>query len=150
MNKEKLSKYINVAEAMSKFSPDSETQVGSILVHKDTGSVMGVAYNGFVRNANDNILPTTRPEKYDYMQHSETNLLYNAARHGVMTSNCFVVCTLSPCVNCLRAMHQAGIDEVYYRDTYRDFQKNLKMKDLIITLTNMGEYTKINIRGSKK
>ena len=150
MIESKLANYINVAETFAKKSPDSETKVGSILVHKETGAVMGMAYNGFIRGANDKQLPTKRPDKYDYIVHSETNLIYNAARHGVRTSDCFVVCTLSPCINCMRALYQAGINEIYYRDTYRDFDKNLTMKDLIITLTNMGEYTKIDLRGSKK
>lgn len=150
MNQNKLTKYFQVAQAFAEFSPDQETKVGSILINKKSGAVLSSGYNGFVRGADDDKLPTTRPDKYDYIVHSETNLIYNAARHGVTTSDCFVVCTLSPCCNCLRAMYQAGIDEIYYRDTYRDFHKNLQMGDLIILLTNMGDYTKITLRSKKQ
>lgn len=149
MNKKKLKNYIKVAQSFSERSHDTETKVGSILVHKKTGAVMGMAFNGFVRGADDAKLPTTRPRKYDYMQHSEMNLIFNAARHGINMSNCIVICTLSPCVNCLRALWQTGIDEIYYKDTYKDFNKNLEMKDLIINLTKIDEYTKITLKGSK-
>lgn len=150
MNNDKLKNYIDVAETFAQRSHDSETKVGSVLVHKHTGAIMGMAFNGFVRGANDAILPSTRPLKYPYVVHSETNLICNAARHGIATSDCFVVCTLSPCVDCLRLLWQSGIDEIYYRDTYREFHKNLNMGDLIILLTNMGEYTKITLRSKKK
>lgn len=150
MSPNKLSKYMKVAKAIAQFSPDKETKVGSLLINKDDGSIMGLAYNGFVRGADDANLPTTRPHKYDVMQHSETNLIYNSARNGVRTSGCFVVCTLSPCINCIRALYQSGIHEIYYETTYRDFEKNLNMKDLIINLTKIGRYTKIELKGSKK
>lgn len=150
MNKQKLIKYMKVADSIAEFSPDAETKVGALLVNKNDGSIMGLSYNGFVRGANDSKLPTTRPDKYSYIQHAEVNLIYNSARNGVRTSDCFVVCTLSPCINCLRALYQAGITTIYYRDTYRDFKSNFMMKDLIMVLTNMGKYTKIELRGSKK
>lgn len=149
MTSEKLKIYMQTASQFAQNSPDLDTKVGSILVHKNSGAVLQMAYNGFIRGADDEALPRTRPEKYDYMVHSETNLMYGAASHGVNTSDCFVVCTLSPCINCLRALYQSGIDTVYFRDTYKDFHKNLNMKDLNITLTKVGDYTKLEMKGSK-
>jgi dCMP deaminase len=141
---------LEVAQTFAQRSPDLETKLGAVLVSKTTGAVMGMAFNGFVRKANDKLLPKTRPKKYDFMIHAEQNLICNAARHGVSTSDCFVVCTLSPCIHCMRLLYQAGVNEIYYKDTYRDFAQNLQMKDLLIVLTNMGEYTKINLRSKKR
>lgn len=138
------------AQVVSEDSPDAETQVGAVLVHGDTGAVLASGFNGFIRGADDDNLPNTRPEKYPYMVHAETNLVYNCARHGVSTEGCFVVCTLSPCVNCLRAVYQCGITEVYFRDTYRDFGKNIAMQDLDLILTQVGKYTKITLRPKLK
>jgi dCMP deaminase len=149
MNIAKLKKYMKVAESFAAFSPDAETKVGSILISKRTGSVISQGYNGFVRGAQDDKLPTTRPEKHDYVVHAEQNMIYNAAYNHVGTSNCIVVCTLSPCKSCLRAMWQSGIDEIYFKDTYKDFKESVNMGDLIVVLTNLGEYSKISLRSKK-
>lgn len=140
---------MQVANSIAQFSPDQKTKVGALLLHNVSGSVLSTGYNGFIRNANDAELPSIGDEKYDYIVHAETNLLFSAARHGVRTSECFIICTLSPCINCLRSLYQAGIVKVYFRDTYKDFHKNLKMKDLIIDLSKVGEYTKLEMKGSK-
>jgi dCMP deaminase len=149
MTPKKLQTYMLTASQFAQNSPDKHTKVGSILVHKKTHSVLQMAYNGFIRGAMDQALPLDKPLKYSYLVHSEVNLICGAARHGVNTSDCLVICTLSPCINCLRVLWQSGIDTVYYRDTYKDFAENLQMKDLIIDLEQIGEYTKLTMRGSK-
>ena len=133
------------AQVVSVDSHDAETQVGAVLVHGTTGAVLASGYNGFIRGADDENLPNTRPEKYPYMVHAETNLIYNCARHGVSTEGCFVVCTLSPCINCLRALYQCGVTEVYFLEKYRDFDKNFNMQDLNLKLTSVGSYTRIDL-----
>ena len=140
-----------LAQQVSRFSHDSESRVGSILVHKQTGAVLATGYNGFVRGADDVKLPSKRPEKYPYMIHSEQNLLLNAARHGVSTDNCYLVCTLSPCINCLRFAWQAGIDTIYFKEYYRDFKESYNMRDLSIVTKELNNgFTKIEIKGTKK
>jgi dCMP deaminase len=128
-------RYLNLmelAEVIAKRSHDSETQVGALLVSNKTGAILASGYNGFVRGADDNSLPNTRPDKYKFIIHAEMNLLCNCARHGISTDDCFVVCTLSPCVNCMRALYQAGISRVVVRKKYHDFSELLKMGDLSI------------------
>ncbi len=141
----KLNHYFNIADSCAQMSHDKQTKVGSLLVKKDKGTILVSAYNGFVRQAPDDSLPTTRPEKYKYIIHSEVNLICNAASNGVNTSDCFVVCTLSPCINCLRVLWQASIDTIYFRDTYHDFNENINMEDLKVTLTKVGKYSKIQL-----
>lgn len=129
-------KYENLmeqAEVVAKRSHDSETQVGALLVSKSSGAVLSQGYNGFCRGVDDEELPNKRPEKHLYVTHAEMNLLMNCCRHGISTNNCYVVCTLSPCVNCMRALYQAGISEIIVKKKYKDFDTLLKMKDLQIT-----------------
>lgn len=128
----KLESWHRRAVAVAQDSHDSETKVGALLIHGETGAVLSSGFNGFIRGANDNALPNKRPKKYPYMVHAETNLVYNCARHGVSTDGCILFCTLSPCINCLRAIWQVGISEIYFKDMYRDFKKNCEMKDLEI------------------
>lgn len=122
--------YLEQAKVIAENSHDSETQVGAMLIHSKTGAVLSQGYNGFVRGAPDDILPRTRPGKYEYMVHAEQNLLMNCARHGISTDECFVVCTMSPCVLCMRLLWQAGIRKIYCLELYKDFKKILEMKDV--------------------
>lgn len=146
MKLKKVENYYKQALAVAENSPDAETQVGALLINNKTGAVLGSGFNGFVRKANDAVLPKTRPDKYPYMVHAETNMIYNCARHGISTDECFVFSTLSPCVNCCRALYQSGITMVIFRDKYRDFDTQAKMLDLTWTLTALGEFTVMDLK----
>jgi len=146
VDSKKLNNYNDQARVISNQSPDEQTKVAALLIHGKTGAVLSSGYNGFVRGGPDHILPKTRPEKYDYVIHAETNLLFNCARHGISTDECFVYCTLSPCVNCLRALYQSGISVVYFKDAYRDFDKNIKMLDLHLMIEEIGNFYGVHIK----
>lgn len=141
MNIDKIQKYLNVAKSVSQFSPDSETKVGSIIV-KD-GVVISTGYNGFLRKANDNLLPTTRPLKYSYMIHSEQNAIYNCSRVGTSLVGCIMFITLSPCINCLRAVFQSGIDVVYFNNIHPSFLETLNFDDINISMEICDEYIRL-------
>lgn len=128
------------AEQAAKISPDAETKVGSALVKIDTGAVIATGFNGFVRGAPDALLPKTRPFKYNFIIHSEINLLANCARHGISMENCELYCTLSPCIACMRTMWQCGIKRIYVKELYRDMEQIKQMQDLKIIITSYGPY----------
>ncbi len=141
----KILSYLRRAYCIAENSPDAERKVGSVLISKSTGSVISEGYNGFIRGANDSALPKTRPEKYDFIIHAEENLICNAARNGIRTDNCFIVQTLSPCVNCARRLFQSGIDTVYYKDYYPGTDQVKSLGDLKFEYTDFGSYTRIVI-----
>jgi dCMP deaminase len=113
--------------------------VGSVLIKNSTGAIIASAYNGFVRKAPDSKLPNTRPDKYQYMMHSEKNLVANCARHGISMDDCTVVCTHSPCVDCMRFLWQCGITRVICETKYKDFDSLKNMKDLAIKETDISD-----------
>jgi dCMP deaminase len=141
----KNSYWMSIAEKVATRSHDTETQVGAILVKNDTGMVIASGHNGFVRGAPDKLLPTTRPEKYQYMVHAEENLLAHCARNGIKVDNCTLVITLSPCQKCLRLMWQAGITQVICRDIYRDHTIALADLNIDQESTNEG-YIKLTYK----
>lgn len=51
--------------------------------------------------------------------HAETNALLQAAAHGVSVSDSTAYCTMSPCWVCWKALANAGIKRIVYRDEYR-------------------------------
>jgi dCMP deaminase len=130
--------WMNIAEAVSARSHDSETKVGAILVKNDTGMVVATGHNGFVRGAPDKFLPVVRPDKYKFMVHAEENLIAHCARNGIKIDNCKLIITLSPCQKCLRLMWQAGITEVICRDIYRDHTIDLPDINITQELTDEG------------
>lgn len=145
MNLRKLDNYYKQALVIAEQSPDEQTKVGALLVNSKTGAVLGSGFNGFVRGACDSKLPKTRPDKYPYMVHAETNMLFNCIRHGITTDNCFVFCTMSPCINCCRALYQSGIDTVVFKDTYRDFYSQNDMLDLKLDISIISGYNIMKI-----
>lgn len=149
LKEKKLDSYFRRALAVSEDSPDEQTKVGSILINKESGAVIASGYNGFVRGADDENLPKTRPEKYNYIVHSEQNLIFNCARHGISTKNCAIFVTLSPCQQCTRALYQSGVTTIYFKDKYRDFDSQVNLGDLLVEITNVGAYTKLELRPNK-
>lgn len=140
MNKpSKYEFYMRTAEIAATMSHDSETKVGSVLVNINSGAIIATGCNGFVRGADDVNLPNSRPDKYDYIVHSEMNLIANCARHGISTDNCFVVCTLTPCKMCMRVLWQSGIKSVICKHIYKDFTEILQMKDLNLDISTTDE-----------
>lgn len=128
----KLSLYMERAEVAAKGSHDAETKVGAVLVKNSSGAVIADGFNGFVRGAPDAVLPNTRPDKYKYIVHAEANLIANCVRHGISTDDCTLVCTMSPCVTCMRLLYQSGITRIVVKDKYRDFDQLVLMEDIEI------------------
>lgn len=51
--------------------------------------------------------------------HAETNAIIQAALHGVSTRNCTCYVTHFPCINCTKALINAGITRLVYDIDYR-------------------------------
>jgi len=131
----KIETYMTVAEAVSERSHDTETKVGAVLVKNDSGAIIATGYNGFVRGAPDDLLPTTRPNKYPYMIHAEENILAQCARYGVAMDDCKLISTMSPCVKCMRLLWQAGVTHVIVKEMYHDFETQIKQMEDITVVT---------------
>ena len=135
MRPTKIQNYMDIAEVVAQRSHDSETKVGSVLVRASNNTLISTGFNGFVVGAPDNKLPTTRPAKYEYIQHSEMNLIANCAKNGISTDGCYVVCTMSPCKSCVRLLVNSGIRRVIAKELYKDFTEVLMMQDVVVEAT---------------
>lgn len=142
----KLHNYMQQAEIVSKNSPDKQTKVGCILVRKEDGSLVGSGYNGFIRGCADEYMPTKRPDKYPITIHAEENALLNCNLNGLSTKGSIAIITLSPCLTCIRRLFQAGINEIYFDKTYRDFEINQNSPDIELDLMRYGIYNKITVK----
>lgn len=88
-------------------SPDRSTQNGATLVRE--GVTILTDCNRFPDGVEEAPERFERPLKYAFTEHAERNVIYKAARKGIRTKGLVMVCTWVPCVDCARAIIQAGI-----------------------------------------
>jgi len=106
--------FMEICFVLSKMSMDNSSKCGCLAVHSD-GALLSGGYNNPIRGSDDKSVPIdVRPDKYYFMEHSERNAVYNASRHGIKLYGCTFYVTGFPCVDCLRAMLQAGAKKIIY------------------------------------
>lgn len=104
--------FLRMAGLVAEKSKDRSTKVGCVLVGPNN-EVRSTGFNGFPRGIDDTVdARHERPAKYAWTEHAERNAIYNAARHGTPLDGCKAYVQLFPCIDCARALVQAGIKEV--------------------------------------
>jgi len=99
-------------------SKDISTKFGAVIVGPDNEPISN-GYNNFPRGLNDDVPERqVRPLKYRFIEHSERNAIYNAARHGVALKGCRLYVPQRPCTDCVRGIIQTGIIEVIFHKEY--------------------------------
>lgn len=94
-------------------------KVGAVLSKE--GRILATGYAGAPAG-----LPHCSPTVCDLAQpcrrtiHAEINTLVFAARYGISTDGATLYCTCSPCLDCAKAIINAGIKRVVYYELYRD------------------------------
>jgi dCMP deaminase len=115
-----ISLYMDIAERISQMSHAKRLQVGSVIVKENT--ILSYGWNG---------MPTGWPNTCEVVQedgslktrpevlHSEMNALMKVAQSTESSSGAMLFCTHAPCIDCAKAIFQAGISDLYYREEYR-------------------------------
>lgn len=122
MKLETAIKYMEIVDATARLSKDQSTQVGAIIVGPSK-EIRSLGYNGAPRGcaADEDWRGVNRPEKYFWFSHAELNAITNAARVGTPLDGCSLLVTHPPCMDCARAIVQAGIIEVFARMPSHEF-----------------------------
>lgn len=108
-------RFMELAVHVSAWSKDRSRQVGCVIVAEDN-SVRAIGFNGFPRGLNDEHEERhSRPTKYLWTEHAERNAIYVAAKNGIPLNGCRMYLPWFPCVDCARAIVQAGLVEVVSR-----------------------------------
>lgn len=112
--------FMTMAYLCATRSKDPDTHVGAVIVGPDH-EVRSTGYNGLPRYLLDDVPERfERPEKYSWFEHAERNATYSAARVGVSVKGCRMYTCGLPCIECARAIVQAGIKEVVYDLTWTE------------------------------
>lgn len=105
-------KFLLLALHVADWSKDRSRKVGCVIVGP-RNEVRATGYNGFPRGVRDDIdCRHDRPEKYLWTEHAERNAIYNAAAGGVPLAGCKIYIPWYPCMDCARAIVQAGLMEL--------------------------------------
>lgn len=104
---QKVPDYLTKAYIMASLSPDTSTQVGSLIVN-ESGAQISLGWNRLTAGTT-NPAYLERPDKYTYMEHAERTSLYRCARIGAPTRNCAMICPYFCCVECARAIVECDI-----------------------------------------
>lgn len=75
----------------------------------------------------------------DRAVHAEVNCIAFAAKEGISTEGSILYCTLSPCLNCVKLLINAGIESVIYLNQYRDFGGLYLLEEMDIPIISLEE-----------
>ncbi len=116
--KKKYKKYFKFL-ALAKLQADNlskanNTKVGALILD-ESRTVISQGYNGAPRNCSADMIGdhrSTGDEKLHWVSHAELNAISNAARVGVALNNTTMIVTHYPCMECAKAIVQAGITTI--------------------------------------
>lgn len=109
--------YLRMAFEWGKLSYCRRRQVGAIVV-KDR-MIISDGYNG-TPTGFENICEDDEGYTKWYVLHAEANALSKLASSTQSSIGATLYITLSPCRECSKLIHQAGIRRVVYRTAYKD------------------------------
>ncbi len=104
--------YLDICKVVASRSKDPNTQIGCVIIGPNH-EIRSTGYNSFPRGIRDDVPERlVRPTKYLWIEHAERNAICNAARAGTATEGCTIYVEIMPCMDCARAVVQAGIVRV--------------------------------------
>ena len=112
--------FMNLAKMVASRGTCDRAYVGCVLVNGDN-RIVSTGYNGSVSGNPhcDEVGHTMRDGHCIATIHAEMNALLYCAKEGIKVSGCKCYVTHFPCLNCTKALIQAGISEIYYEEGYR-------------------------------
>ena len=135
MKQKFIDAYMKTAEIFAELSSARRLHVGAIIVKDDR--IISIGYNGMPSGWDNNcedmfiiqdeISPNvfsldkrvelkTKPE----VLHAETNAIAKLAKFDGSGSDSVLFVTHAPCMDCAKLIYGAGINTVYYRNSYRN------------------------------
>jgi dCMP deaminase len=108
---------MRMAAEWAQLSHCERKQVGALIV-KDR-MIIADGFNG-APSGFPNPCEDDHGDTHWYVLHAEANAITKLARSNNASVGATLYITLSPCRECAKLIHQAGITRVVYRDAYKD------------------------------
>ncbi|WP_416446475.1 deoxycytidylate deaminase [Leeuwenhoekiella sp. A16] len=109
--------YLRMAQEWAKLSYCERRQVGAIIV-KDK-MIISDGYNG-TPTGFENICEDDAGYTKWYVLHAEANAILKVASSTQSCAGATLYITMSPCKDCSKLIHQAGIKRLVYHQGYKD------------------------------
>jgi dCMP deaminase len=109
--------YLRIAQEWGRLSYCKRKQVGAIIV-KDR-MIISDGYNG-TPTGFENFCEDEQGYTKWYVLHAEANAISKVASSTQSCKGATLYITLSPCKECSKLIHQAGIVRVVYNNAYKD------------------------------
>ena len=132
--------YMRMALEWAKLSHCQRKQVGALIV-KDR-MIIADGFNG-TPTGFPNVCENEEGETNWYVLHAEANAITKLARSNNSAVGATLYITMSPCRECSKLIHQAGISRVVYRDEYKDPQGLEFLKQAGVELVHLEQRRKL-------
>lgn len=109
--------YLRMAKEWGKLSYCKRKQVGALIV-KDK-MIISDGYNG-TPTGFENVCEDEEGSTKWYVLHAEANAILKVASSTQSCRGATLYITLSPCKQCSKLVHQAGIKRLVYSEEYKD------------------------------
>ncbi|OLS03028.1 deoxycytidylate deaminase [Tissierella creatinophila] len=112
--------FMEITNLVATRSTCDRALVGCLLVNDDN-RIVSTGYNGSVKKNPhcDDIGHKIRDSHCIATIHAEINALLYCAKEGISVKDCTAYVTHFPCLNCTKALIQAGIKKIYFQNDYR-------------------------------
>ena len=144
MKEKYIKAHMKAASVYAELSTAQRLQVGCVIVKDNT--IIGIGYNGMPSGWDNRcelkeyVLKEECQATNEWMKkngfqetahgwsrlkskpevlHAETNAIAKVSRSTNSSEGASLFVTHAPCLDCAKIIHQAGIKEVYYQETYR-------------------------------
>lgn len=103
-----------------------KTKVGAVIIPENS-DIPVIGWNGFPRNVKDLAERYENRElKYKLIVHAELNALLNSSYSGINIKGSTLYVSYFPCNECAKAITQAGVKKIYYKNNDPDFFERWK------------------------
>ncbi|MFR6453437.1 MAG: deoxycytidylate deaminase [Peptoniphilus lacrimalis] len=112
--------FMEITQLVAQRSTCDRAFVGCVLVNSDH-RIVSTGYNG-TASGNPHCIDVGHRMKDGHCIatiHAEMNALLYCAKEGIPAKGSICYVTHFPCLNCTKALIQAGISAIYYHEAYR-------------------------------
>lgn len=109
--------YLKMAREWGKLSHCKRKQVGALIVKNRM--IISDGFNGTPSGFDNCCEDENGATKWEVL-HAEANAILKVAASTQSANNATLYITLSPCTQCSKLIHQAGIKRVVYANAYKD------------------------------
>jgi dCMP deaminase len=128
--------YLKMAQEWSKLSYCKRKQVGALIV-KDK-MIISDGYNG-TPSGFENVCEDEDGYTKWYVLHAEANAILKVASSTQSCEGATLYITMSPCKDCSKLIHQAGITRLVYHQGYKDDSGIKFLRKAGVTITHIKE-----------